>query len=164
MTGGEIVSQVCATYKMLDCRKFSGHVAVEIMKHALTEEGIETSARDVFIWGLPVEWDLLIPRDGATPMFNGLLYEPAQVKIAIEVKLSGICGGSKTLEGVRKNFELAKGVGVQCAYVALCDRQRQAATTEKLGWNAFNLTWSLGHERREETGDWSRLLKFLCEA
>ena len=59
MTGEEIVSRVCATYEMLDCRKFSGHVAVEIMKQVLAEKGIETSARDVFIRGLPIEWDLL---------------------------------------------------------------------------------------------------------
>jgi hypothetical protein len=67
MTGEQIVSKVCETYDMLDCRKFQGHVAVEIMKEALAAEGIATSARDVFIAGLPVEWDLLVPREGAEP-------------------------------------------------------------------------------------------------
>ena len=161
MTGLEIVTACVAACELADCNKFEGHLAVEILKQALADEGIASSARDVFVNGVPVEWDLLVPRIGASPSFNGLLYEPAQAKIAIEVKLSGVCGGAKTVDGVRKNFELAKAAGMRCAYVALCDRQHQAATTEKLGWPAFNLTWSLGHERREDSGDWPRLLEFL---
>jgi hypothetical protein len=161
MTGLEIVTACVAACELADSNKFEGHLAVEVLKQGLADEGIGTSARDAFIKGVPVEWDLLVPRIGATPSFNGLLYEPEEAKVVIEVKLSGVCGGVKTLDGVRKNFELAKAAGVRCAYVALCDRQHQAATTERLGWPAFNLTWSLGHERREDTGDWPRLVKFL---
>jgi hypothetical protein len=165
MTGEQIVSKVCETYDMLDCRKFQGHVAVEIMKEALAAEGIETSARDVFIAGPPVEWDLLVPREGAEPMFNGLLYDPAQVKVAVEIKLSGIVGSRvKTLGGLHRSSELAQSVGVKYAYIGLCDRRNQAATTEKQGWSAFNLTWSLGNNRREESGDWPRAVEFLRRA
>ncbi len=161
MTGEEIVARACEACELLGCTKFEGHVAVEILKKALADEGIATSARDVFIRGLPIEWDLLVPRDGAAPQFNGLLYEPTEVKFAVEVKLSGICGGVKTLEGIRKNFAVAREAGVPCIYISFCDRKYQAATTEKLGWPAFNFTWSLGRERREEAGDWPRLLNCL---
>jgi hypothetical protein len=165
MTGEQIVSRVCATYDMLECKKFQGHVAVEIMKEALATEGIATSARDVFIAGLPVEWDILVPREGAVPKFNGLLYDPAQVKVAVEIKLSGICGSRvKTLEGLRRSSELAQSAGVRYAYIGLCDRRNQASTTEKHGWSEFNLTWSLGNDRREESGDWPRLVEFLRRA
>jgi hypothetical protein len=161
MTGEKIVARACAACEVLDCTKFEGHVAVEILKEALAEERIETSGRDVFIRDLPIEWDLVVPRDGAAPEFNGLLYEPTQVKFAIEVKLSGICGGVKALDGIRKNFVIARDAGVRCLYISFCDRRSQAATTEKLGWPAFNLTWSLGHNRREDAGDWPRLLNLL---
>jgi hypothetical protein len=161
LTGEELVTRACDACELLDCRKFEGHVAVEVLKQALADEGIETSARDVFIRGVPIEWDLVVPSHGAAPTFNGLLYEPAHAKFAFEVKLSGICGGVKTLDCVRKNFQIAKAVGLPCVYIAFCDRRHQAATTEKLGWPAFNLTWSLGHERREDAGDWPRLLNFL---
>jgi hypothetical protein len=161
MTGLEIVNACIDACELADCNKFEGHLAVEILKQAIAGEGITTSSRDVFIKGVPVEWDLVVPRDGAAPEFNGLLYEPAQVRFAVEVKLSGICGGLKTIHGIRKNFAKARDAGVPCVYISFCDRQHQAATTEKLGWPAFNLTWSLGPEHREEAGDWPRLLNLL---
>jgi len=119
MTGEEIVARACAACEELDCTKFEGHVAVEILKDALAEERIETSVRDVFVRGLHIEWDLLVPRAGAAPAFNGLLYDPAQVKCAVEVKLSGICGGVQTLDRIRKNFAAASALGVPCIHLLL---------------------------------------------
>lgn len=165
MTGEQLVAEVLKTYDLLDCRKFQGHATVEIVKEALAQEGFATSARDVFIRGLPIEWDLLVPREGAEPALHGLLYQPEHIRVALEIKLSGICGNrAKTLDAMRRNSELAAGVGVKYAYVGLCDRRSQAATTEGTGCNAFNLTWSLGRECREESGDWPRLLEFLRQA
>jgi hypothetical protein len=40
--------------------KFSGSVTVELIRKALLSHGINTSYRDVFIKGLPLEIDLLI--------------------------------------------------------------------------------------------------------
>jgi hypothetical protein len=137
MTGLEIVNACVAACERADCNKFEGHLAVEILKRALADEGIATSSRDVFIEGVPVEWDMLVPYVGASPSFNGLLYEPTQAKVAIEVKLSGLCGSkAKALSTIRGNFQLARKAGVHCAYVAFCDRQAGCATDENLGFPA----------------------------
>ncbi len=72
MTGLEIVTACVAACELADCNKFEGHLAVETLKQALADEGIASSARDVFVKGVPVELDLLIPRIGASPLFNGL--------------------------------------------------------------------------------------------
>ena|ERR1700692_2722174 len=162
MTGLEIVTGCVAACEAADCNKFEGHLAVEVLKQALEDEGIATSVRDVFIKGLPVEWDLLVPRVGALPLFNGLLYEPTDAKVAIEVKLSGLCGTKAiALSTIRGKFELAQAAGVRCVYVAFCDRQSGCATDENLGFPCFNLTWSHKPKPREDSGDWPRLLKSL---
>ena len=44
------------------CGKFAGAATVEIIKKALADEALPASVRDVFIQGLPVEWDLVVPR------------------------------------------------------------------------------------------------------
>jgi hypothetical protein len=162
MTGLEIVETCVASCELADCNKFEGHLAVEILKQALAEEGVRTSSRDVFVKGLPIEWDLILPTPGAVPLFNGLLYEASQVVVGIEVKLSGVVG--KTLLITRRNFALAKAQGVPGCYVAFCDRKRAAATDENLGFPCFNLTWSLGGGKREDTGAWPRFVDFLLTA
>jgi hypothetical protein len=65
MTGEEIVTEIRdATEQFGKCGKFGGAATVEIVKHGLSKEGISTSARDVFIKGVPLEIDLLVPRRG----------------------------------------------------------------------------------------------------
>jgi len=154
MTGLEIVTSCVAACELADCNKFEGHLAVEILRQALADEGIAASARDVFIQGVPVEWDLLVPRVGASPSFNGLLYEPTEAKVAIEVKLSGLCGTKATaLSTIRGKFEHAQAAGVHCVYIAFCDRQSGCATDESLGFPCFNLTWSHKPKPRADSGD-----------
>jgi hypothetical protein len=58
MTGEEVVTQAwdaCDAFGK--CGKFAGAATVEVVKQALADEGLPTSVRDVFIKGLPVEWD-----------------------------------------------------------------------------------------------------------
>jgi|HubBroStandDraft_6_1064221.scaffolds.fasta_scaffold668781_2 hypothetical protein len=62
MTGEEIVTKAweeCDAFGK--CGKFAGAATVEILKQALADEGLPTSVRDVFIKGLPVEWDIVVP-------------------------------------------------------------------------------------------------------
>jgi len=156
-TGLELVTE--AVDACTDCRKYNGALAVELLKRALAEEGIATSGRDSYVRSLDIEWDLLVLGNDAKPQFN-LLYEPEQVKVALEVKLSGVIG--KTMMMTRSNFERARAVGVECCYVSFCDRQNSAATTQKLGFPCFNLTWSHGPNRpREDSLQWPALLRFL---
>jgi len=156
-TGLELVQEIESAWT--DCRKYNGALAVEALKQALADESIAASARDSYIRSLDIEWDLLVLNDGAKPAFN-LLYAPDEVKVAVEVKLSGVVGDAINI--TRCNFEAARAAGVECCYVSFCDRQKAAAKTEILGFPCFNLTWSHGPNKpREDSGEWPMLVRFL---
>jgi hypothetical protein len=165
MTGREIVMQARnASEQFGKCGKFGGAATVEIVKGALAEEEIPTSARDVFIKGVAVEIDLIIPRRGVKPSLGGILYEPLQVAVALEIKKSGLYG-EKSLAAICNSFKLLTAQGVSCAYLTLEERKtyRYKATPENLGVpGCFTLHW---HQRETEpfavTEDWSRLVTFL---
>jgi hypothetical protein len=85
MTGEEVVTLTWNSCEAFGkCGKFAGAATVEIIKKALANEALPASVRDVFIQGLPVEWDLVVPRPSAQPSLNGLLYEPGDVACALE--------------------------------------------------------------------------------
>jgi hypothetical protein len=167
MTGEEIVRQVRNASEgfQAKCRKFSGAVTVEIMKRVLEKEGITTSARDVFIRGIPLEIDLLVPYRGEEPTL-GLLYEPRQVAVALEIKKSGSFA-AQGIRTIRKNFKLLRGLKVACAYVTLEEREsyRYKVTEKNIGgFRCFTLAWHKGTAMiLEDTHQWDRLLTFLSE-
>jgi len=163
MTGKEIVEQVrdASDGFQVTCRKFAGAVTAELLKKFLAEEGISTSARDVYIQGIPLEIDLIIPRRGQKPKF-GLVYQPTQVAAALEIKKNGSFG-EPTLLTVKQNFNRLRGEGVKCAYVAIEERKTFCwkATEENIGgFPCFTLCWHKG-DNLTDTKDWERLLTFL---
>ena len=162
MTGEEVVKQAwdaCEAFGK--CGKFAGAATVEIVKRALADEGLPASARDVFIQGLPVEWDLVVPRPFARPSLNGLIYEPGHVACALEIKLSGL-HGKEDAPRIACNFERAKAIGVSCAYITLGEREsyRHKASEENLSFPIFTITWHTANTLTD-TEDWGRLLAFL---
>jgi len=162
MTGEEIVSRAwdeCERFGK--CGKFAGAAAVEIMKQALAEEGISTSVRDVFIQGLPVEIDIIVPYARVEPLLNGLLYQPMHVACALEIKLSGLHSKGDVPSLTRK-FERAKALGVHSAYVTFGERQsyRHKASEEILRFPCFTLTWHTKNTLTD-TGDWPRFLTHI---
>lgn len=164
MTGEEIVRQVRDASEgfQVTCRKFAGAVTAELMRKFLADEGILTSARDVFIRGVPLEIDLIVPYRGQEPTL-GLLYEPEQVSVALEIKKMGSFG-KDTLLGIKKNFNLLRALNVKCAYVTIEERETFCwkATEENIGgFPCFTLCWHKGEEILIETKDWNRLLTFL---
>lgn len=143
------------------CMKLAGSLTVEAIRAALEQLGIAVSARDVFIRGVPVEIDLLVPRPIATPKC-GLIYEPLDVLAAFEVKNAGAFPG--TVEAVRKSFELIRSANpwIYCAYVTLAERKgyKWAATTENLGADVYTLFWhngSIKHRIYYQTDHWDKL-------
>jgi hypothetical protein len=168
LTGLEIAEGCDAACELLkaDCGKFRGAAAVELLRKVLMDEGIAVSNRDVYVRGLPIEFDLLALR-GAQPPFNGLLYEAKGVNCIIEVKLSGLINAAKALPAMRRIFRAAKAAGMACCYVCICDRRSAIVTERALGFRCFTLTHAVGYGPRlkyEDTGDWPRLLKFLRDA
>lgn len=164
MTGEEIVRQArnaSEDFKLVS-RKFSGAMTVELMKRVLADEKIPTSSRDVFVRGIPLEIDLLVPRRGQQPAL-GLLYEPQQVAAALEIKKSGTFG-KQSLRTIRTNFKQLRKLRVKCAYITLEERKtyRHKATTKNIGgFPCFTLAWHRGADELVGTRDWGRLLTFL---
>ncbi len=162
LTGEEIVTlarDACDAFGK--CGKFAGAATVEIVKQVLADEELPTSVRDVFIKGLPIEWDLVVPRVLAQPSLNGLLFEPAEVACGLEIKLSGL-HGKEDAPRIAYNFERAKALGISCAYVTLGERKsyRHKASEENLSFPIFTITWHTANTLTD-TGDWERLLAFL---
>jgi hypothetical protein len=162
MTGEEIVTQARDAREAFGtCGKFAGAATVEIVKQALADEGLPTSVRDVFVRGLPVEWDLVVPLPFALPSLNGLVYEPGHVACALEIKLSGL-HGKEDAPRIAYNFERAKALGISCAYITLGERKsyRHKASEENLSFPIFTITWHTANTLTD-TGDWGKLLLFL---
>ncbi len=148
------------------CDKYVGAVTVEAIRGALKRHGIETSSRDVFMQGVPIEVDLLIARQGAEPK-HALLYRAQDVAVALEIKNRG-CYGEMALEKTRRNFEeiRAHGPHIRCLYVTLTEREgyKWAATEENLGVPVYTLFWRAGSSKEprfKSTGDWETLLADL---
>ena len=148
-------------------KKFGGAAAVEILRSALCKEGIVTSRRDVYIRGIPLEVDLIIPRMNAEPWLD-LLYEPEHVAIALEVKKTGtFCKEGR--DKIRDDFGRLKKAGIRCAYVSLEERKnykwRPRETDTDFGYPCFNLAW---HKKDDgpldPTGDWEKLIALLRKA
>lgn len=167
MRGEEIIEQARKAKRDFgtNCpKKFAGAVVIEILRSALHDEGIITSPRDVFVRGIPVEVDLIVPYKGEEP-FLGLLYEPKQVAVALEVKKSGVFG-EHALNKIRFDFAQLRESGIRCAYVTFEERQsyRWKATVENLGFPCFTLAWhKKTSESLEPTRDWESLVAFLQE-
>jgi len=164
MIAKQIIARACGlkTDFGVKCSKFAGAVSVEILRAALAHEGIPTSPRDVFVQGLPVEIDLVIPRPGEEPTL-GVLYRAAQVAAALEIKNSGSFG-DKTIQKVRADFGLFHEAGISCAYVTLEERHgyRWALSSESIGHPCFTLGWHKAAAGPfEVTEDWEKLLIFL---
>lgn len=148
------------------CHKLTGSVTVEVLRSAFLESGITVSSRDVFIRGVPVEFDLLIPAPTAVPT-DGVVYDPSQVIVALEIKSAGSFGDDM-LTSIRRAFGLVHQANprIYCAYVTLAERKdyRWAATDANLGAATFTLFWHNGSEkapRYDPTGDWARLVRAL---
>lgn len=169
MTDEELLSQIMKSTESFGpkCSKYSGAVTVEWLRQAFRKHGIHVSHRDVFIKGLPIEFDLILPRDGATPNL-GLLYEPEDVRAVIEVKAKGVFG-KDGLDRINQTFKIVQDSHphVHCAYVTLTERQsyRWAATNENLNAPAFTLFWHTGAKnvRYQATGEWEKVIRFARE-
>lgn len=171
MTDRGILLAVQATKRSfgVKCSKMSGAVTVEIIRAALAACALRVSPRDVYVSGVPVEFDLLIPKHRASPM-HGVIYHPREVLAVLEIKNSGSFGEG-TLAAVRHSFELVRRANrrIYCAYVTLAERKgfKWAATKENIGADAYTLFWLTGSEARrtyEATGDWDRLANTLTTA
>jgi hypothetical protein len=150
------------------CPKYLGAISVELIRHALQQHGIETSSRDVYIQGVPVEIDFLIAKSDAAPE-HGLLYQLEDVLAAFEIKNTGSFGEA-TIKNTKRCFSLIKRSNpkIYCAYITIAERRnfRWAVHEGNLGSPAYTLFWYSGGQKniRYEPGKdwhWNRLITDL---
>jgi hypothetical protein len=147
------------------CKKYSGALTVELLKLALEDYGINVSPRDVFIKGIDVEIDLIIPKKDIEPKY-GLYYLPEDVLAALEIKAMGSFG-EKTITTIKENFVHIQSIkkDIFCAYITLTERIgfKWAVTPDNLQFPAYTLFWHKGDdiENAEPSGDYAALLKKL---
>jgi hypothetical protein len=166
MTDAEVreAVKVAEEYFGHKCKKYSGALMVEIIRNALQQEGIIISNRDVFIRGIPVEVDLILPKKEAIPR-DGLSYEPSEVFGVIEIKKSGAYGAER-IQGIKKNIEMIRNANPQiiCSYLTLSEKKgyKWTVTDDSVGCKTYTMFWHNGRpdERRiySSTGDWKRFL------
>lgn len=168
MDDQEILNRVIASKHEfgVKCPKYAGAITVEILKLAIQENGFPISERDVFIRGVPVEVDLLMPVPGAI-LKHKVLYEPSQVRAVFEIKNTGSFGEA-SVHAIRDNFTKIRQVNenIECLYVTLSERKsyKWAVTTDRLGFESFTLFWHNGSNDYpvfSSSGDWKRLLDKL---
>jgi hypothetical protein len=148
------------------CSKYAGAVCAELLKHSLSCHGIPSSARDVFIDGIPIEVDLLIPRNGVQPR-HGLLYKPEDVRVVLEIKNSGVFEQG-AISKIKQNFDVIrrKNPAITCIYVTIAELKgyKYAVTSQALSYPAYTLflhNSSPKNRKYEVTGDWNRLINDL---
>jgi len=112
---------------------------------------------------VPIEIDLLLPKASAVPE-NGILYQPEDVFIALEIKNSGAFG-EETIRRIKKNFLTIqqRNKRIRCFYVTLAERKgyKWAIAEDNLGFPAYTLFWYSGSSKNrkfESSGDWQRLI------
>ena len=146
------------------CPKYVGAFTVEMIREALQKHGFPVSARDVFIRGIPIEFDLLVPREG-TSCLDGILYEPEDVIAVLEIKSSGVFDYDSK-NRIEKCFKEVrnKNQNIFCAYVTLSERQSfHEKNFVENDW-AYPLFWwrpLKGKDPYKKTGAWHELLSKL---
>ena len=157
----------CKTFEETYCKKFSGALAVELIRHDLKRAGIPVSPRDVFIKGVDIEIDLVIPKRGARPKYN-LVYRPEDVVAALEVKYRGVFD-NQGIDRIRANFHRIQRSNrqIQCLYVTVTETKgyKGAVYSTKLGYPAYTLYWYSDRTKEHRaSGDWVKLLNRLAQA
>ncbi len=145
------------------CRKYAGALTIELIRRALMKIGIRVSRRDVFIQGVPLEIDFLVPGPHAR-LSNGLVYRPEDVLAIVEVKNAGSFG-KPTIETIRQNFTVIRKANrrIRCCYLTVAERRgfRWAVTSRNSGGNAYTMFWHHGSGKNlayDPSGDWDRFV------
>jgi hypothetical protein len=88
--------------------KFTGDIFVRIVSDLLKQQGFNVSEANAYILGYPIEFDLLILKQGAQPEKYTNAYNPADVQTGIEFKTRGMFGGKNVLDNnishIKNNF------------------------------------------------------------
>ena len=123
--------------------KIIGAVTNEIIRNNLKQEGILVSNRNVFISGLPTEWDLIVHRAGAVPEV-GCVWTPKDVLAVIEIKYSGLYD-HLAIQRLNNTFTILteKHSHIKPFYFTLMETAsaQDKVTDETLGCCALTLHW-----------------------
>jgi hypothetical protein len=141
-------------------KKLRGALTAEAFRRCLAGENIPVSPRDVFIRGLPVELDLIVPKVGAPPPDHNVLYGAQDVAAVLEVKFNGVFD-RKANDAIRSVFTQVRNLcgDVECIYVTVTESKSYkhaiVGECERFQFPAYTLFWTSGGGIYEEnSGAW----------
>ena len=131
---------------------------------ASVKRGFPRRLADVYLCGDPTELDLLAVRPTARPRC-GIIYDPADVAVVLEVKFHGAFTKT-TAEELRSRFSKirAQHGHIQCAYITVGERlsYKHRITTDSLGFKAFTLYWRDNEGKVFNRGDsWDSVVEWV---
>jgi hypothetical protein len=131
--------------------KLTGALTVEILRERLREGRIPISVRDVFVRGNPTEFDLLIVRPSASPLYS-IVYDPVDVAAVLEIKFSGVYSPNAVVD-LKRCFQRIKKTHphIECIYLTVCEAPnfKNRITADRLGFPVFTLYWWKDYKRME---------------
>lgn len=142
-------------------RQFSGAVCVSLLKELLSEKGIATSEKDVFIKDVPIEFDLLIVKPNSKPL-HGLLWNPEDVIAALEVKKSGTISEEGTAK-TNSDFGRLRTYHphIKLFFVTFSEIRSKVATIKR---SDESFTFFIRRNGKySATGDYERFLSVISE-
>lgn len=151
-------------------RKFIGALSIELLRKELIKEGFNISHRDVYIFGLHNEFDLLVLKKKQKAREN-LLYKPEQVIAVLEIKFSGTYSEDEILN-INKIFSSVRKLNkkIKCFYLTISEniKYKYYSKEKKIGDHAFflfsretNLKSAIKKGRLRATGDWDKLISYF---
>lgn len=119
----------------------------------------------VFIEGAPTEFDLIIVKKEAKPLFQINAYPRSSVKAAIEVKERGLFVKKiKADELLRRRLQILNQdlQGIQYLYITFHESETLINATKRvLGENAFFLSTGSNKNLEIISGEWERFLQTI---
>lgn len=163
----EILDYVNGSWKNCGekCSKYVGALMMEVISKALQENDIPVSNRDVFIKGIPIEFDLIVPRHGVCDPVDGILYETEDVVAVLEIKASGLFdyNSKKRIEKCREDVRKANP-HIFYGYLTLSENQSFHEKNFREDEWVYPLFWwhpLKNQDPYKSTESWQKLLSEL---
>jgi hypothetical protein len=148
-----------------NCKKLLGAATAQTIRMHLIKHGFNVSQRNVYIKGIPNEFDLLLLKRGVSN--HMLIYPPDEILAVFEVKFRGSFG-RPTIDGLIDVCKKIKDANrkISCLYITVLEGKtyKNKVTYANSGWNTFEMFYYKGDivtGPKEDTKDWYKLLKYI---
>ena len=157
--------------------KYNGDVACRLIAHYLGQHLghlAEVVGPNVYVEGMPTEFDLLLVRRGAQPSRFTAAYPSSSIIAILEIRSGGIID-LKRVKKIRNNFDdVQKKAPINCIYLAITETMstKKPTSINYLGQTKEGLLpypvfclhdwrWKQDIDKGLNIGEWGRLISLL---